>query len=317
MKKQIKLLIENLFDDIYDDNNDLSSEIAEEHLKYNYYPKNKYDLEKLLGELLEKRGPDADLNDIDTSKINDMSYLFFQYDIQNIDISGWDVHNVTDMTRMFYQCNKFNSNLSNWNVSSVENMDGMFADCDMFNSDLSKWNVKKVEITANMFFGCHSFEGNGLENWELNECTNLNYMFSYCSSLKCNLTNWNILDNATGCKMFEGCCNSDFIYPEWYNKRFNINVNFLETQILKKYKNNYNIIDIINNQTYKGRKKYFGSHVNLWWLWWLILILKGPLSKKELLLLCDLEPSSYSSEFAKLSKQNIIKPYKHKLIAVY
>ena len=77
MKKQIKLLIENLFDDIYDDNNDLSSEIAEEHLKYNYYPKSKYDLEELLGKLLEKRGPDADLNDIDTSKIKDMSYLFF------------------------------------------------------------------------------------------------------------------------------------------------------------------------------------------------------------------------------------------------
>ena len=36
MKKQIRLLIENLFDDIYDDNFDLSSEIAKEHLAKRY-----------------------------------------------------------------------------------------------------------------------------------------------------------------------------------------------------------------------------------------------------------------------------------------
>ena len=40
--------------------------------EYNYHPKDKYELITLLKELLEKRGKDADLNDINVSNITDM-----------------------------------------------------------------------------------------------------------------------------------------------------------------------------------------------------------------------------------------------------
>ena len=58
MKKQIRLLIENLFDDIYDidQGTDLSVEIADEHLKYNYFPKDYNELRNLLTKLLKERG---------------------------------------------------------------------------------------------------------------------------------------------------------------------------------------------------------------------------------------------------------------------
>ena len=62
------------------------------------------------------------LNDIDTSKITDMSLLFSSFltrDLYNIDMSRWDVSKVTNMSGMFYFCTKFNSDLSSWDVSNV------------------------------------------------------------------------------------------------------------------------------------------------------------------------------------------------------
>ena len=99
------------------------------HSEYKYNPKNKKELISLLEQLLDKRGKDADLNDIDTSAITDMSELFEDLDPRNIDISGWDVSNVENMAFMFYDCHKFNSDLSTWDVGKVNNMSNMFTGC--------------------------------------------------------------------------------------------------------------------------------------------------------------------------------------------
>ena len=71
----------------------------------------------------------TNLNDIDTSKITDMSFLFQslrKYDLSKIDISEWDTSNVTNMNSMFYCCKSFNSDLSKWKVSNTTNTYGMF-----------------------------------------------------------------------------------------------------------------------------------------------------------------------------------------------
>ena len=71
-------------------------------------------------------------NDIDTSKITDMSFLFSGSDLRykmldkDFDVSGWDVSNVVDMHNMFYGCKNFNSDLSKWDVSMVRDMTSMF-----------------------------------------------------------------------------------------------------------------------------------------------------------------------------------------------
>ena len=95
---------------------------------YKYHPKDGDELRKLIEQLLDKgeRGEDADLNDIDTSKITDMSYLFYNLDPHNINISKWNVSNVTNMCEMFSFCKNFNSDLSKWDVSKVKNMTNMF-----------------------------------------------------------------------------------------------------------------------------------------------------------------------------------------------
>lgn len=53
----------------------------------------------------------------------------------------------------------------------------------------------------------------------------------------------------------------------------------------------------------------------LWFQWWEYLKDNGSMSKHDLLTDFHLQPTSYSTEFAKLSKRNIIVPVKGKLEA--
>ena len=96
MKEIVKFIKEGL--KIISNNN------VNEKPKYNYHPKTKKELKKLINQLIEERGNEGDFNDIDTSKITDMSELFNGIDKFNGNISNWDVSNVTDMKYMFYKC---------------------------------------------------------------------------------------------------------------------------------------------------------------------------------------------------------------------
>ena len=122
--------------------------------KYDYHPKTKEELQDLINQLIKERGNEGDFNDIDTSKITDMSDLFDSIDKFNGDISNWDVSNVTSMTYMFYGCESFNQPLNTWNVSKVVKMSSMFCNCKSFNQNISKQNVSKVNDFGNMFYKC-------------------------------------------------------------------------------------------------------------------------------------------------------------------
>ena len=159
MKRQIRLLVENLFDELYDidQESNLTIDIADK-----IYKNTKENLRKEIEEELKIQGPDADLNDLNTYGVTDMSRLFVFYNglkIKNIKIDKWDVSNVTDMSYMFYYCENFNGNLSDWDVSNVTNM-------------------------AWMFYNCRKFNGKGLENWNVSNVTDMDYMFDSCWSLK-------------------------------------------------------------------------------------------------------------------------------------
>ena len=120
-------------------------------IAYNYHPKTKDELKDIIKQRIESEGNECNLNDIDTSNITDMSYLF-EYTDFNGDISKWDVSNVTDMRGMFVH-SKFNSDISKWNVSNVTNMSGMF-NGSSFNQDISNWDVSNVEFKLDIFYKC-------------------------------------------------------------------------------------------------------------------------------------------------------------------
>ena len=118
---------------------------------YDYCPQTNSELKDLIKKLIRERGNDADLNDIDTSEITDMSYVFFNSAF-NGDISEWDVSKVKDMPYMFYN-SMFNGDISKWDVSNVKDMHGVFA-YSKFNGDISEWDVSNVEYMNDMFDNC-------------------------------------------------------------------------------------------------------------------------------------------------------------------
>mgnify|MGYP003482272054 FL=1 len=80
--------------------------------KYNYHPETKEELQDIINQLVEERGNEGDFNDIDVSKITDMSELFKDMKDFNGDISNWDVSKVTNMKKMFFDCKSFTSSES-------------------------------------------------------------------------------------------------------------------------------------------------------------------------------------------------------------
>ena len=121
--------------------------------KYMFKPKNRKELDDLLDILVpDVRGWEADLNDIDVSKITDMSELFYNTEF-NGDISKWDVSKVQDMTEMFAHSD-FNGDISKWDVSNVVYMTSMFNTATEFEGDLSKWDVSNCHDFYNMFYLC-------------------------------------------------------------------------------------------------------------------------------------------------------------------
>ena len=94
---------------------------------YSCQPKTKKELEEIIKERMIEQGEYCDLNDIDTSLITDMSWLFEESNF-NGDISEWNVSNVLDMSLMFIG-SLFNQDISNWNIHEHCNTFYMFNNC--------------------------------------------------------------------------------------------------------------------------------------------------------------------------------------------
>ena len=145
---------------------------------YKYFPKTKGELKDIISRRIKEKGNEVDLNDIDTSKITDMSDLF--YSNFNGNISKWDVSNVINMSGMFFMCSKFDQDISNWDVSNVTNMEYMFYKCKSFGQDISAWDVSNVANMNSMFYNCSNFNQD-ISSWDVSNVTNMNNMFERCT----------------------------------------------------------------------------------------------------------------------------------------
>ena len=155
---------------------------------YTCQPNTKDELQEIIIQRIKDEGPKCELNDIDVSQVDDMSYLFnaggilFKNEIFtnfNGNVSLWDVSNVTSMQCMFRGCEKFNGDISRWNVSKVKDMELMFCECKEFNCDISHWNISNVENIHCMFLFCRKFNQN-LDNWDVSNNINMLSAFKGC-----------------------------------------------------------------------------------------------------------------------------------------
>lgn len=182
--------------------------------RYKYFPKTKSELKEILYTRIVNEGWGCNLNDIDVSRIEDMSKLFSgnydkfngdisEWDVSNVwnmegmfkenmdfdgDLSKWKVHNVMNMSCMFFG-SAFNGDISKWNVKNVMDMTHMFCN-SKFNGDLSKWNVSKVEDMAYMFYGAGKFNGD-ISRWNVSNVNNMSWMFAF-SVFDGNISKWDV-----------------------------------------------------------------------------------------------------------------------------
>ena len=145
---------------------------------YKYFPKTKKELKDIIFKRIKAEGKEVDLNDIDVSKITDMTSLFEGTDF-NGDISEWNVSNVKNMSGMFWACKSFDKDISNLDVSNVTDMSYMFSECESFNQDISNWDVSNVTNMRAMFSYCKSFNQD-ISNWDVSKVKNMNNVFNDC-----------------------------------------------------------------------------------------------------------------------------------------
>ena len=208
---------------------------VEESGSYDFRPSNKKELKELIDRLIKERGPNCDLNDIDVSRIDDMSELFRESNFRG-DISKWDVSNVKDMSKMFL-ASYFNGDISKWNVSNVRYMSEMFR-LSSFNGDISKWNVRNVIDMSYMFASsnfdrdiskwdvsnvrdmAYMFEGSVftgyISKWDVHNVRNMEHMFSY-SKFRGDLSKWDVRNLNDLNDMFVSSP-LDGNEPSWYGK---------------------------------------------------------------------------------------------------
>lgn len=161
-----------------------------------------------------------DLDDIDTSKVTDMSSLFTGISLPShtiIKLSNWDVSKVTDMYGMFPTGTYSISDLSKWDVSNVKNMRCMFYKAYLGDplTGLSNWDVSNVTDMSEMFSQCTGSDlKNDISNWDVSNVTDMRGMFYKSKDIKCDLSKWDINPNCRMDKtMFQG---SRMKIPEWY-----------------------------------------------------------------------------------------------------
>ena len=132
------------------------------------------------------------LSNWDTSKITNISYLFYNTQITcntqgEFDLSDWDTSNVETMARTFGNTNFVKPGISTWNVSNVTNMFGTFQE-SLVSDDLSEWDVRKVVNMSHIFsgwgrardtarsWGYSSMQPN-IDNWQPNSVTKFQNAF--------------------------------------------------------------------------------------------------------------------------------------------
>ena len=148
----------------------------------------------------------------DTSNVTDMSEMFTNFTIRNLDLSSFDTSKVTTMASMFSESDLLISvDVRSFDTSNVKDMSLMFYNCNQLsNLDVSKFDTGNVKDMNKMFYKCSSLRNldfSEYEKFDTSSVTNMHEMFSEVGSEKIILTNF-ITSNVTDMgSMFAFCGN--------------------------------------------------------------------------------------------------------------
>ena len=244
MIKEIKKLLESLFDDdsdelFKDDNIGITNDLLEDDVRriheqllkgmvvsdddlelvcqdtFKYKVKDFSELIHIIADIKQQLYKDKvdtfNLNWLDISNVTMLDQLFnvgtFNRQYIFWDVSDWDTSHVTSMVGTFNGCKDI-CDLSKWDTSKVTSMVNMFYGCSTFNGNISNWNVSKVTRFDSMFFGCSSFNQD-ISNWDISSAENLSYMFYNCIKFNQPIQKWNITKNMDISYLLYGCTSFD------------------------------------------------------------------------------------------------------------
>ncbi|MBW8199456.1 BspA family leucine-rich repeat surface protein [Flagellimonas abyssi] len=148
-----------------------------------------------------------------TTKITDMSYLFFDNSF-NEDISSWDTSSVTDMSNMFDSAKDFNQDIGDWDTSNVRIMEGMFNLASSFNQDIGDWDTSNVINMSDMFNEASAFNSD-ISDWDTSSVNHMGYMFSLASSFNQDIGDWDTSKVESMTLMFLGASAFDRDISDW------------------------------------------------------------------------------------------------------
>ena len=161
------------------------------------------------------------LNDIDTSKVENMSYMFESCtNLNSLDIN-FNTENVRTMYFMFDYCTGLESISfgENFNTSNVEDMGYMFCDCMSLESiDVSSFDTSNVKYMDYMFAGYYTDMGlNGIvgingQNFDTSNVESMEGMFFYCVDIRdISVSNFKTGKVTNMSYMFSGCMSLESI----------------------------------------------------------------------------------------------------------
>ena len=129
---------------------------------------------------------ELDVSNLNTSKVTDMHDMFcYCSSLTELDLSNFDTSNVTDMYEMFCNCSSLKElNVSNFDTSNVTDMDGMFSACESLTElDVSSFDTSNVVYMNWMFWWCKSLTELDLSTFNTEKVINMGGMFGYCDNL--------------------------------------------------------------------------------------------------------------------------------------
>ena len=147
-----------------------------------------------------------DLSAHNTSKVKNMSNMFYNAQIPSVSLSGLDCSEVTDMEAMFMNASISQIDLTGLRTSKLTSMGSMFEGCQIKdNLDLSGFNTEKVTSMSSLFKNCTATDI-CLTSFKTPNVTDMSSMFEGCSKLtSLDLTTFNTENVQNNCSMFKDC----------------------------------------------------------------------------------------------------------------
>ena len=114
---------------------------------------------------------------VDTSKVTNMTGMFYDSKVTTLDLSSFDTSKVTNMSDMFNGSEATEiKGLEKFNTSNVTNMNCMFARSKVTSLDLSSFDTSKVTNMRSMFYKSQATTLD-LSSFDTSKVTNMSDMF--------------------------------------------------------------------------------------------------------------------------------------------